>query len=121
MKIVIPRTPPSLNKYMGRGNTYAYRTEKQTWTDIVYALCRASAQRPQKPYTRAMVRIDYYFGDARRRDPDNYSGKLLMDGLVKSGVLQDDDFAHICTALHAHIDRAAPRTEITITPMWDEA
>jgi len=36
------------------------------------------------------VRITYYFAANRRRDKDNYTPKMLMDGLVKAGVLMDD-------------------------------
>lgn len=121
MRITLKGVPPSLNKFLGRGSKYAYRKEKESRTALVLAACIEADDKPKAPYTFALVRIDYYFPDLRRRDPDNYCGKLLMDGLTKAGVIADDDFAHISLALHGHVDRSNPRTEITVIPMveWE--
>lgn len=38
------------------------------------------------------IKITYCFDDRRRRDKDNYCyGKWLMDGLVKAGIIKDDN------------------------------
>lgn len=116
MKIVLEGVPPSVNRFNGRGNLWAYRAAKQEWTRAVALLCAANQDRPQKPLKRALVRIDYYFPDRRRRDEDNYSGKLFLDGLVQGGVIADDSFWVISKAIHAHVDRERPRTEITVEP-----
>lgn len=50
----------------------------------------------------------------RRRDPDNYSGKFLLDGLTKAGIIVDDSFNHITLRLEAYCDPARPRTEINV-------
>ena len=42
----------------------------------------------------ATVCITCFFPDNRRHDPDNYAGKLLLDGLKKAGIIKDDDFKH---------------------------
>lgn len=120
MKIVLKGTPPSLNQIAGRKNEWDYRKNKKVWTNAVHMACMASAERPKVPFTQAMVRIDYYFSSARRHDADNYSGKYLLDGLTTAKVIVDDDLAHICTAIHGHVDRANPRTEITVVKMWEE-
>ena len=95
MRIILRGVPPSLNAFAGRENTWEYRKAKKEWT-------------------KAMVRIDYYFPDRRRHDADNYCGKLLLDGLTKADVIADDDFAHISLSVHGYVDRTNPRTEITV-------
>ena len=111
MTITLRGVPPSLNRFAGRKNVNAYRTEKDRWTRAVYYTARAAKDRPAEPYQRAEVSIKYYFPDKRRRDPDNYCGKMLMDGLTKAGIIQDDDMAHITLTISGAVDRAAPRTE----------
>lgn len=75
----------------------------------------SSAQIPDKPYQKAEVRITYYFKDKRRRDPDNYSGKFLLDPLVGLKVLKDDNFDVITQIrIQAGYDKNDPRTEIEV-------
>lgn len=56
----------------------------------------------------------HYFPTRHRHDPDNYNGKMLMDGLTDRGVIADDSFDHIELRLRGEYDRQNPRTEITI-------
>ncbi|MEG1011018.1 MAG: hypothetical protein RSD27_09640 [Ruthenibacterium sp.] len=114
MKIIVKSVPESLNKYAGRKNAWDYRDEKKKWTALVMAACLQSEDASTTPYDYAMVRIDYFFDSARRHDPDNYSGKVIMDGLTRAGVIADDDFGHISLSLHGHVDRENPRTEICV-------
>lgn len=78
------------------------------------------AQRPKKPLERAIVNITYYFKDRRRRDPDNYSGKMLLDPLVKEGILIDDSFDVVTLVLDGKVDKKNPRTEIEIRSVGNE-
>lgn len=117
MKIVLRGTPPSMNAFAGRENVWEYRKAKEYWTRLVWSKCLNDRQ---KKFEHAMVRIDYWFDSSRRHDADNYAGKFLLDGLTKAGVIADDDLAHISTSIHGHVDRENPRTEITVTRMWDE-
>lgn len=105
--------PPSNNKYAGRKNCWEYRQDKKEWMRAVWYACKA-APRPERPIERALVRIRYGFKDRRRRDPDNYSGKFLQDGLVAAGVLADDSFANITLELSAAFGCASAQTEIEI-------
>ena len=111
VKIYLPFIPPSLNRVAGRG-PYNYRQAKERFTEQVRLNC--INQRPKTPINRAAVTIRYYFPDRRRRDPDNYSGKFLLDGLTKAGVIADDSFSHITLSLEAYCDPASPRTEIIV-------
>jgi crossover junction endodeoxyribonuclease RusA len=113
-KIVIPEIPPSNNKYMGNGrmgSNYKYQEEKRMWEWLVRA---AVKEKPDKPLKKAIVKITYYFPTKHRRDPDNYSGKFLLDGLTKAGIIEDDSFSNIDLVLVGKIDRDNPRTEIEV-------
>lgn len=107
----IPEIPPSLNRFAGRSNVWEYRQLKQEWKDLVSQLCRP---RPKTPLPYAMVTLEYYFKDRKRRDPDNYSGKMILDGLTESGIIVDDSFHHIDLQIRGRVDKKHPRTEITI-------
>lgn len=114
MQIVINEIPPSNNTYMGNSHNFNdYRREKERWHWLIKAAL-SNAQKPQKPIEKAVVHITYYFKDKRRRDPDNYSGKMLLDPLVREGVLIDDSFNNVTLVLSAGCDKNKPRTEIEI-------
>lgn len=112
-RYTIPRIPPSLNRFAGRKNHWEYRNQKQQWKDLVVLLCR---KKPGMPYSRAVVTITYYFPDRTRRDPDNYNGKMILDGLVVAGIIRDDSFKCVRLVLRGEYDKQNPRTEIEITP-----
>lgn len=115
--IVIPEIPPSNNKYMGRGSkfehTVQYQAEKQNWQYMIGWLVK-EAKWKSEPIVKAVVEITYYFKDKIRRDPDNYSGKFILDGLVKAEVLIDDSFSNIQLVLKGEYDKKNPRTEVHV-------
>ena len=114
IKIVINDIPPSNNKYMGNSHNFnAYRREKERWHWLIKSAL-SKAEKPKKPIEKAIINITYYFKDKRRRDPDNYSGKMLLDPLVREGVLIDDSFEVVTLVLQASHDKYEPRTEIEI-------
>lgn len=116
MKIVIKEIPPSNNKFLGNSHNFnIYRREKEKWHYLIKAaLGRSRVGRPEKPLERATVHITYFFKDRRRRDPDNYSGKMLLDPLVREGILKDDSFEVVTLRLSGAVDRDDPRCEIEI-------
>lgn len=71
--------------------------------------------KPKKPFKKSIVTLTYYFKTRHRRDPDNYSGKFILDGLVKSKVIEDDNFSNIELRLNGNYDKGNPRTEISVT------
>ena len=113
---VIDDIPPSLNKYAGRLNAWEYREDKQIWKQLVY-FSTLQGERPAAPPPFAFVRIVYFFPDKRRHDPDNYAGKMILDGLTAAGIIEDDSFDHIALLLSGDVDRQNPRTEIFVTPV----
>lgn len=118
MQIVVDHIPPTNNQFMGNSRNFnEYRRLKEQWHWLIRAAIKT---KPDQPIDRAVVHIRYYFPDRRRRDPDNYSGKMLLDPLVREGILQDDSFANVELRLSATVDKSRPRTEITITPTTEE-
>ena len=116
MKFIIPDIPPSDNRFKGRKNVWEYRQTKKWWLDTMIMLCRP---KPLKPVLKADVTITYFFKDKRRHDPDNYSGKFILDGLVQGGIIADDDFNPIDLKVRGDYDPKNPRTEIEITEASD--
>ena len=110
MIIKIPDIPPSLNKYNGRENSWAYRNEKRQWKESVCWLAKG-----KKRFEKARVTLTYHFADRRRRDPDNYCGKFILDGLTAAGVIPDDDFEHIELVIRKGETAKQPWTEVEIT------
>ncbi len=116
MKYTIPQIPPSLNKFAGRKNEWEYRKLKSEWKGIVALYCRP---RPKEPMDNVVIKIIYYFPTRTRRDPDNFCGKMILDGLTESGIIKDDSFFCINLELRGSYDKQNPRTEIHITPRVD--
>lgn len=91
----IDETLPGLNEILaaaksghGRGNAYARM--KAEWTERIYFWAKSACMKPMP----SPVRIGFLWVEKnRRRDPDNVAAggrKLILDGLVKAGVLSDD-------------------------------
>lgn len=115
VKITINDIPPTNNKYMGNSHNFnEYRREKERWHWLIRAAINKEAQRPKEPLQKAIVNITYYFKDKIRRDPDNYSGKMILDPLVREGILEDDSFDVVTLVLDGRVDKDNPRTEIEI-------
>lgn len=113
MKIIINAIPPSLNKFAGRKNDREYQAVKREWKELVYYTCK---QQRYETMEKAIVTITYYFPTRARHDPDNYAGKLIMDGLTAAGVILDDSFDCIELRLRGGYDKEKPRTEIEVLP-----
>lgn len=111
-KYSIPAIPPSNNRFAGRQNHWEYREQKKQWQDMISACC---APVPPEPIESAVVTLTYYFPTRVRRDPDNYSGKFILDGLVRKCILLDDSFKNVELVLRGDYDKSRPRTEIEVT------
>lgn len=112
---VINDIPPSNNKFMGRGSrglTMEYQKLKKQWAWDIKA--SVGKNKPKQALEKSIVTLTYYFNTKHERDPDNYSGKFILDGLVNAGVLLDDNFNCIELRLRGGYDKKNPRTEIQI-------
>lgn len=110
-RYTVPRLPESHNRYIGRTNFREYQASKRQWEGLIRSFCRPV---PSEPLSRARVTLLYCFADRRRRDPDNYSGKMILDGLVRAGVLLDDSFQNIELSLAALFGCAERKTVIVV-------
>ena len=111
-KYIIPFIPPSNNQFIGRNQIRQFQKQKKEWAEIIklYTL----KNKPYKPIKQCKLTLFYYFKDKTRRDPDNYSGKFILDGLVRAGIIFDDSFFNINLILKASVDKGNPRLEISI-------
>lgn len=80
--------PPSLNRWTHLHWT-KQRVIKQEWAWLILAAClSAKVGRPR--HRHATIAITLAFPVLRRRDIDNYTPKMVMDGLVNAGIIEDD-------------------------------
>jgi len=100
-KYIIPEIPPSLNKYLGRENTWDYRNTKTKWQAKVNLYC---VPKPREPLEKAVVTLFFHFKDKRRRDLDNYL-KFVLDGLTEAGIIKDDNYTTIELRLKGACDK----------------
>ncbi len=107
-------TPPSVNVYLRM--FWADRERlKESWHTTVWALCNEARVEPME---RARIKATIYFRDSRKRDPQNWItsvDKLCVDGLVRCGILPDDDPAHL-KGFDVRIEKGEPHTEVSISP-----
>ena len=67
---------------------------------------------------RCELQFRTYYPNNRRHDVDNSVPKFILDGLVESGFVEDDDSKHIeKLTLECFTDTEHPRTEITVNIM----
>lgn len=93
-KLNITGIPPTLNE-VRRMHHMVQAQHKKRWEQIVQIETKVQKLQPvTKP---AIITYRFHFKDERRRDPDGYaySAKAIQDGLVKSGILQDDNFKFV--------------------------
>ena len=110
--IIINDTPPSNNQFIGRNNRWNYQKLKTEWSLLMRSGIKSI---PKEPIIKSKVHIHYTFPTRTRRDPDNSSGKLILDPLVQFGIIADDSFNNIDLVLTAGYKKGIKETRITIT------
>jgi Holliday junction resolvase RusA-like endonuclease len=61
-----------------------------TTSDVELPACGKSIRKNASATFNTPVRVDIYSARKRKTDIDNISGKAVLDGIVKSGLLKDD-------------------------------
>jgi hypothetical protein len=99
----IPGPLPGLNEIIdsakgsgGRGAGYA-RLKRQ-WTDTIWALAKSARIDTPGPFEERVTIAWLWVERDQRRDPDNFIAggrKVVLDGLVKAGVLRGDTWKWI--------------------------
>lgn len=112
--------PPSWNRFAGRQNQWTYRIQKNQWTERVAWAANKEVSKTM-PWGRAEVIITYHFRDARRRDPDNFSGKFILDGLTEAGIITDDSFDVVTLTLQKGDKSSQPYTEVKVVRQSEDA
>lgn len=107
---------PSLNEYIDaeRGIRYKAAAMKREYTDRVSEA--AIAQDMPTFKQPVFVVIDWFERD-KRRDPDNirFAAKFILDGLVRAGVIINDNQRWILGIEDRYfVDRDKPRVQVTI-------
>lgn len=101
---------PSINKWFIMHNQKMNKL-KQDWKDFVVWVVERQA--PGVCVEKCSLVVTSYFKTQRRHDCDNYVPKFILDGLVESGLLVDDDDKHVEElSLRNRYDVSRPRTEI---------
>lgn len=101
IKLTVYDIPSSNNKSQGSGGVgkaLAYNQEKRRWTGYFQAIrsqMRDQLQGKGLPLSEATIITIYNFTSETRRDPDNYSGKMIHDGLTAAAFIRDDSFKEI--------------------------
>lgn len=115
---VIPETMPGLNDYSAaeRSNRHCGAKVKAHWTAIA-ALYAKKIPRVEKDMYPIRMRYRWY-EPSRRRDLDNISAfgrKVIQDGLVQAGVLENDGWKQISGfSDEFFLDAENPRIEVYI-------
>lgn len=118
MKLVIPGPLPGLNDYIAAERSHRQKAANlKRNTQRVVEMCAKKQLRGFRPKGPVRMAYTWYERD-RRRDKDNISSfgrKVIQDGLVKSGVLQNDGWANIDGfSDRFKVDKKNPRVEIEI-------
>lgn len=87
---------------------------KQKWKDFIKWLVEEQGY-SNLHIERCEISQTVYYPNNRRHDIDNSVPKFILDGLVESGMIIDDDSKHITKlTLQCETDIEYPRTEIVI-------
>ncbi len=84
---------PTLNEYIKieRGNKYASAKLKKQYTELVMMQCLG-----KRAFTNK-VNIAFEWHTTRKADNDNlvFAKKFILDGLVKAGMLKNDNMKYV--------------------------
>jgi hypothetical protein len=100
-------------------NNFKCDNIKQQWKELIIWLVNKN-NIAQLKIQKAIVTYKYYFKTKIRHDSDNYNGKFCNDGLVASGLIEDDDFDHVKMLYEGYYDKDNSRMEIHIQEIEDE-
>ncbi len=120
MKFVIPGELTDLNKWYNTaksrmGHHTANRIKKQNM-EIVAWSCKGKKLEPSdNGYAFSFA----FYVPNQKKDPDNlvFAKKFILDGLVASGVLENDGWKQVKSFQDTWaVDKENPRVEVTIEP-----
>lgn len=119
MKLVIPGLLPGLNEYIAAERDHRQKGAKlKREAQRIVEVCAKEQLRRFRPAGK--VRMEYtWYERNRRRDKDNISSfgrKVIQDGLVRAGILENDGWAQIeGFSDEFRLDAKRPRIEVEIS------
>ena len=103
----------SINTWM-RMKRPAMNGLKQKWKDFINWLIEEQGY-SNLHIEKCEISQTIYYPTNRSHDPDNSTPKFILDGLVTSGMIVDDDSDHVKKlTLMCEIDVNNPRTELKV-------
>ena len=97
----------------------AMNSLKQRWKDFIKWFVEEQGYANLR-IEKCEISQTIYYPTNRRHDIDNSVPKFVLDGLVESGMVVDDDSDHITKlVLQCGVDIDHPRTELLLTVMGD--
>ena len=109
--VFIPCLYPSENKILSM-HPMARKRAHDRFQQAAGLIMKARKIRPFE--TPVRILIDLCFKKKRRRDNDNYTGKWLIDAIVKAGILPDDSTRWIPEAPDIKIIDGEPEDQIAL-------
>ena len=97
ISIELPYLPPKEFSRNSRVHwTALHRVKDQVYDDVLITLMESGFKKG-KPLEQATVTFTFYIPDRRNRDADNLitACKPILDGLVRAGVIEDDNLVTI--------------------------
>ncbi len=92
----------------------AMNSLKQKWKDFIKWLVNEQGY-ANLHIEKCEISQTIFYPTNRRHDLDNSTPKFVLDGLVESGMIVDDDSKHIVKlTLECSVDSENPRTELNI-------
>ena len=118
LMLIIHGRLPGLNDYIGACRTYPQSGAKMK-KEAEELITRFINRQMKGVKVTRPVKIEFLWVEKdRRRDPDNICGfghKVILDALVKAGVLPDDSGKYIKGFKDSFsVDNVFPRIEVTI-------
>ena len=114
--LTIPLDPTGLSLNRWHGYHWSKKREiKSEWSEAVQWI--AQSKHNGLPLKNPRVTLTCYFRTKHKRDKDNFSivAKVVLDGLTKAGIIEDDNSEAIdLRPLEFDYDKRKPRVEITI-------
>lgn len=87
---------------------------KQKWKDLICWVVDTQGY-TNLHIEKCEVEQSVFYGNARPHDVDNSVPKFILDGLVQSGMIVNDDCKHLRKlTLMCDVDKEYPRTELYI-------
>lgn len=88
---------------------------KQKWKDFIKWFVEEQGYANLR-IERCELSQSIYYPTNRRHDIDNSVPKFILDGLVESGMVVDDDSKHVTKlVMRCETDKTHPRTELLFT------